>query len=397
MPPTELWAYDPTFASANPEAPALPAELVAALEGGAERAGAAWRADGTEGRQVAVRMPWMEGPCAVVLARRPFGPLPASTRLLLYGAVAVAVGLLLALVLAAGPLVRRIRRLTRDVRAAAAARYAHDVAVKGDDELAGLAAAFNEAGAAVRTHVQDLERRETTLRDFVSNTTHDVMIPLTVLQGHLDALRRQVRAGDGADPERVRAGMEEAHYVACLVQNLAAAAKLEAGDVHLELRPVDLAGLVERVAARHRPVAAEREIAVEVSMPPVPVVVKGDETLLEQALGNVVHNAIRYGRRGGHVGVLLETSRGDPPHFSVRIVDDGPGVPDEELPRLTERAWRGRRARTRAPAGAGLGLAIAGDVARRHGITLTVSRSSFGGLEVAFEGERLPESDTPDA
>src|SRR5262249_59522687 len=94
--------------------------------------------------------------------------------------------------LAAGPVVARIRRLESGVREVAAGGYAKDVEVRGKDEVAGLARAFNEAGAQVRRHVGEVEAREEALRTFVADTTHDVMIPLTGLHGHLAKVRDPV-------------------------------------------------------------------------------------------------------------------------------------------------------------------------------------------------------------
>jgi two-component system sensor histidine kinase TctE len=113
---------------------------------------------------------------------------------------------------------------------------------------------------------------------------------------------------------------------------------------------------------------------------PVPaLVVPSDHTLLEQALSNLVDNAIRYNRAGGHVAVLLDRA-GD--GFALSVTDDGPGVTDEELAQLTTRWFRGSEARTRRPDGhgLGLGLAIAAEACRRLGLSLAFSRPGETGL-----------------
>lgn len=186
---------------------------------------------------------------------------------------------------------------------------------------------------------------------------------------------------------RMRDALEEAHYLTSLVQNLGAAARLEGGAVELVRRPLVLDELVERVLARHRPIAAQKEIALEHALPGEPLTVEAVATLLEQALGNLVHNAVRYGRAGGHVLVTLE-ERG--PHgFSLRVLDDGPGIPPGELARLGERSFRGGDARSRHPDGLGLGLSIAREIAARHGCELRLRPSEQGGLEAELTGPRL--------
>lgn len=382
----DLFAYDASFRSADPQAPALPARVRAALEHGD-----AWaldrreRAPGPAEVLLAQRTGWGGG-CAFVVARRldpPAPPLPEHLGVL-GGLVLVLVG---AVVVAAGPAVRRIRALAADVRRSAASHYAEEVPVRGRDEVSDLARAFNEAGREVRARVVRLEEREAALRAFVADSTHDLMLPLTVLQGHLDTLRRAAEAGAPAARDVVLGAEEEAHYMASLVHNLGAAAKLEAGAPAAQAEPVDLGRLVERVVLRHQPVAGPRGVSVEHSVPEAPLVVAGDVTLLEQAVSNVVHNAVRYNRPQGHVAVVLETAVSEgAPSFVLLVVDDGPGVPEDELPRLGERSFRGDRARQRTPDGRGLGLSIAREVARRHGFTLRFERSGYGGLQVELRG-----------
>lgn len=112
--------------------------------------------------------------------------------------------------------------------------------------------------------------------------------------------------------------------------------------------------------------------------------VSGDVTLLEQAVSNLVHNAVRYNRRGGHVAVLLEEAA--PTSFRLRVVDDGPGVPEDQLRRLFERRQRGDEARQRHPDSLGLGLHIAKSVAERHAFALRLGPSEHGGLEATITG-----------
>jgi signal transduction histidine kinase len=185
-------------------------------------------------------------------------------------------------------------------------------------------------------------------------------------------------------PDAVRSAVSEAHYMAALIHNLAAAAKLEAGAPALARQPIPLGELVDRAVARHRGLAARTEVSLERALPDEPCWVRGDVTLVEQAISNLVYNAIRYNRTGGHVAVVLEPAGGG--RFALRVTDDGPGIPAEELARLVERGYRGDGARARAPSGAGLGLHIARQVADVHGFELRIARSESGGLEVLLSG-----------
>lgn len=389
-PPIDSFAYDRAFNSATPFAPEFPQALRSALTD--QSVASVW-ADGREGRRVllvGVKLDDPASPCPFVLSRRPGGF--SATRSLFLSGLGLAATFLLAVLVAAGPVVGRIRRLTNDVRRSAADRYATPVAVQGGDEVAELARAFNEAGTELRSYLAQLEAREQTLRAFVANTTHDVMHPLTVLQGHLVALRKAIDSGEAVPRDVVLAAMEESHYLGSLLHNLGSAATLEAGAPAVHHLPVHLQPLVDRVIGRHRPVASLRGIEINHAAPEPALWVTGDVTLLEQAIGNVVQNAVRYNDPGGHVVVLLEEREAEVRSFSLRVIDDGPGITDADLTRLGERSFRGDIARQRHPDGLGLGLHIARDVAARHDFSCEIRRSEYGGLEVEFGGRvRSPE------
>lgn len=383
--PPELYAYDETLHPANPAAPPVPDALADRIED-AEVAVWPW-AWWTSDVEILVRMPWGAGPCAYVLARGSTAPgflgtvLPPT-----WVWLAPLLAVLAAVLVAVGPVVARIRRLTDAVRRSARAGYASPVDVGGRDEVAELAHAFDAAGREVRAQLAEKDRREQALRHFLANATHDVMIPLTVLKGHLSALQDRVAAGEPVDRATVVAAMDEAHYIASIVHNLGVTAKLDATVPQLQRTVVDLDALLTRVIARHRPIARQLQVSLESAPPGEPLAADADVTLLEQAVSNLVYNAIRHNRPGGHVAVLLER-RGD--EFRLRVIDDGPGVPTEQLERVVERGVRGDSARSRAPDGQGLGLHIARRVARLHGMRLTLGPSEYGGLQVDLEGPRL--------
>ena len=178
--------------------------------------------------------------------------------------------------------------------------------------------------------------------------------------------------------------MDEAHYIGALLHNLGIAAKLDGGAPGLLEGPVDLNALVARVVSRHKPIARQRDIALEHAVPERALTTTADVTMLEQAVSNVVYNAIRHNRTGGHVALILEPQAED--RFRVRVIDDGPGIPAEQLDRVRGRGERGDQARSRAPDGQRLGLDIAHRVAEVHGLDLRFAPSEFGGLQVDLEG-----------
>lgn len=369
-----IFAYDAELRSRNPAAPPLPAALARELEGDDV---ATLRVPEHPGQElVAVRMPWSEGPCAIVVVRRLAPPEEGFLANALVPALAISVAAVGLLLLAAGPLVRRIRALETAVR-----RKDAKLPLGGGDEVADLARAFDAHRTELKERMREIERRDEALRKYVANTTHDVMIPLTVLQGHLASIEANVQGQRPVSREMLSAALDECHYLGSLVRNLSVAAKLESGAPALEMHEVDLSELVQRVTDRHRPFARQRGVALECAVPEERVEVRAEPTMIEQAIGNLVHNAIRYNKDGGHVAVVLVKS-GD--GFALSVLDDGPGVGEADLAKLTERGYRGGRARTRHPSGLGLGLAIAKDVVERHGFTLVFERPREGGLRAVI-------------
>jgi signal transduction histidine kinase len=382
----ERSAFDLDFRSMRPGAPEFPPKLREALARGRQVASVRMDINGRPGAAIAVRVA-PGGPCAIVLVRRE-NPLGRGLYAPVWVSLAPLVALLFAVLAAAGPVVHRIRLLGADVRKAAASRYTQPVDARGDDEIAELARAFNDAEREVRAHIVAVEQRDEALRSFVSNTTHDVMLPLTALLGHLTDLKAMVSDAE-APANTLLAALQEAHYMASLLRNLEAAAKLEVGEPELRRHPVSLNDVLERAVGRHRPIARHLGVAIEAAAPPDTIWILGDLTLLEQAIGNLIDNAVRYNQRGGHVAAVLDPRSGGR-EFSLRVIDDGPGIPEGELARLTERHFRGEAARSRRPEGRGLGLHITRRVAERHGFSIHIARSTYGGLEVELVGAASP-------
>jgi signal transduction histidine kinase len=324
-------------------------------------------------------MPWQQGPCAVVLLRQK-GPPPWLSMATMVPAILSSLAVILIALLAAGPTVGRIRRLTEEVKRLDG-QTSRPIQAEGDDEIAELARVFEQSRQTIETQLQSLRERESALRDYISNTTHDVMSPLSVLQGHLVALQQRLEAAEPLPPEAIAPILEEAHYLGSLLHNLNASARLQARNGLAHRDALELDRLVQRVVERHRPIAERKGVALELATPNTPVRFVGDLTLLEQALGNVVQNAIRYNAPRGHVAVVLD---GDSEAWTLRVADDGPGIAESDRSRVLEPEFRGSQARTRHPHGMGLGLHIAKSVAERHALALQLSETPGGGLTVQF-------------
>lgn len=210
--------------------------------------------------------------------------------------------------------------------------------------------------------ITERDRAESMRRDFVANVSHEIRTPLTVLSGFVETLANLPLAED----ERRRVLDHMARQTARmqdLVSDLLTLARLEGSPRPPLDHWVDLQALLARIEADARALSGGRHV-IHVETGPL-AEVAGSEAELHSAVGNLLGNAIRYTPQGGRID-LVWSLRADGTG-EVAVVDTGPGIAREHLPRLTERFYRADASRSRDTGGTGLGLSIVKHVAQRHG------------------------------
>ncbi|HJL17926.1 MAG TPA: HAMP domain-containing sensor histidine kinase [Sandaracinaceae bacterium LLY-WYZ-13_1] len=324
------------------------------------------------------------GPCSAI---RITLRVPDEVRAAAIEHVAVAV---LSIVLAAAlfvwsivvaPLRRRIAR----VRSAAWSVGADDYRNQEEharDELGDVARAIAAAHRRIERDRDALVESHRALERFLEDIAHDLRTPLTSMRLALEELD-DLELPPEAD-EVLRAAIHDAVYASSLTDNLKLASRLEHGPDPLAAETVfDMTELAERVALRERGFARRSGMRLETRLPDRAVEVSADALMVEQAITNLVQNAIIHGEEGGRVEIELRADAGG---FVWEVADDGPGVPPEAIPRLGERAFRSDEARARNPDGSGLGLAIASEVCDRFGWTLSFAGRAPRGLRATIRG-----------
>jgi two-component system sensor histidine kinase VicK len=206
------------------------------------------------------------------------------------------------------------------------------------------------------------------------------------------ALEQASRLLEGETGALVRGALNDIVYTGELTENLRLATQFREGGSAVDEDPVtDLAAVVERVVARFSLLGRNRGVRLEGASPGRPVLARAHPVWAEQALANVVHNAVTHGPEGTRVAVLVEVARDD--RFAITVVDDGPGVRRKDLSRLVERSFRSSRARRRNPGGSGHGLAITAEICRRNGWTLRLDAEKPRGLRVTIVGPTVRAGD----
>jgi signal transduction histidine kinase len=380
-----LDVYDPeTLAPAAADAPPIDAELLARLRAGeASPTRVYWLAywGGAGLRQVAPR-----GPCGLVMVRWQNSESERKYFLALmvvFTALAAAVAVALASSYAVRPMIERLGRLRAAAqRVGVEAGYASAGDAEGDD-IGQLSELLDGAHRRIVADAERMAQRQRALEQHLGAVAHDLRTPLASLQMSLEHL-----LAAPPEPELIRGALGDVVYMGALIENLHLASRLADGADPLRGAPrTELGALVDQVARRFSMLARLRRIEVSGGRPDAPAWAVCNPAMAEQALANLVHNAVAHGDPGGHVAVLLEVGDGG---FELTVVDDGPGVAPVDLPRLGERTFRSDEARRRDPKGSGLGLAISTEVCARAGWTLTLAAEAPRGLRATIRGPLSP-------
>jgi signal transduction histidine kinase len=286
------------------------------------------------------------------------------------GGIAFLAALLMAGLLTRG-IVSPVRTLTEKAEHIATGNFDVRADVRGGDEISRLAATFNEM-------VASLQRTENARQAQMADIAHELRNPLAILQSSLEAL------ADGiydATPDNIEPALDQVQTLNRLVDDLRTLALADAGQLHLDLQPLDLGSLTKRVAEGHRETLEERGVSLEVAISSSLPMVRADYARITQVLNNILSNAARYVPSGSAVRVTVDAESAG---AVARVVDNGPGVPDDLLPRLFDRFWRRESLSSDAAGGSGLGLAIAQQIIAAHDGRIWVEATPGGGLTVGF-------------
>jgi PAS domain S-box-containing protein len=211
--------------------------------------------------------------------------------------------------------------------------------------------------------VTQLKEIDTLKSDFVSTVSHDLRSPLTLMRGYATMLEM---AGELNDQQKSYTKMivQGVDNMAKLVNNLLDLGRIDFG-VGLQVESIPVLDILERVTSSLQMQAKQKQISLGVEIPrDLPHVIEADKALLQQALYNLVENALKYTAEGGVVTIHLQT---DPSALIFAVQDTGIGIPQSDLPRLFEKFYRGTNREALAKRGTGLGLAIVKSIAERHG------------------------------
>jgi signal transduction histidine kinase len=228
---------------------------------------------------------------------------------------------------------------------------------------------------------------------FVSSVSHELRTPVTTIKLYASLLRG---AADEKRAEYLDKLEEEADRQACLIEDILQIAQIDLGRVELDLGLADLGVLATGIVESFVPQAAGKQVVLAVEASEDCPLALADEDQIARVLNNLVANALRHTQVGGSITLISRKRDADGRSWATLTVkDNGSGIPEDELPRLFERFFRGRETREMQAPGTGVGLALAKAIVELHGGRITVeSRAGSGAaftvwLPPAHRGDRI--------
>lgn len=240
-------------------------------------------------------------------------------------------------------------------------------------EMEPLLERIDEQQKLLREQNAELARAESMRREFSANVSHEMKTPLQVISGYAELMKSGMV--DPADiPRFSKLIYDESQGMRQLINDVLTLSRLDESAFVREPMPVDLTTVSERVVGRLGSFAETRGVSLSLDCGEEPVVIKGTEALVDEAVFNLVENGIRYNQPGGNVRVEVryEYDLDDFRFALLRVSDDGPGIPEEEQGKVFERFYRMEKSRSKETGGTGLGLAIAKHAAMHHRGTLAL-------------------------
>ncbi len=227
--------------------------------------------------------------------------------------------------------------------------------------------------------ISELRRIDRMRTDFVANASHELRTPLASLRGFIETIQGPAKNDPKAQARFLGIMFDQTTRMSRLVDDLLSLSRLELKSHIAPDEKVDLVPLLGHVRDSLVPLATDVGVSINLHLPDGKVEVLGDRDELVQVFENLMENACKYGQEGETVDVWLKNGSGQP--VEVSVVDRGPGIPAEHVPRLTERFYRVSIEDSRSKKGTGLGLAIVKHILTRHRARLIVKSEVGKGTE----------------
>jgi two-component system sensor histidine kinase MtrB len=300
--------------------------------------------------------------------------------------IALLVGLGIMAWFITGRVTEPVRQAAQVAEELASGELDRRLSVRGEDDLATLAASFNAMAESLQQQIQRLEALSHIQQRFVSDVSHELRTPLTTVRMASEML---YDARDVMDPEIARSAellRNQVDRFDLMLSDLLEISRFDAGETQLEVAPVDMRALISGIRDEFQDIVERHDTKLEVSMPNLNVVVDGDSRRISRIVRNLIANAIEHSEsKPVEVTLAMNNSA-----VSVGVRDYGHGIAPENLENVFGRFWRADPSRQRTLGGSGLGLAISQDDAQLHGGQIDVWSAPGKGAHFVLTLPRAP-------
>jgi signal transduction histidine kinase len=282
-----------------------------------------------------------------------------------------------------------LRDMSRAAKKMAAGNFDTRVEVRGSDEVAQLAGAFNQMAESL----QSMDRMRSS---FIANISHDLRTPMTTIAGFIDGIL------DGVIPpaeqnQYLQVVSGEVRRLSRLVNQLLDISRLQAGDRKLVKRPFDICEMGRQILISFEQKIEDKKLDVSFTCEEDRMFVLADQDAVHQIFYNICDNAVKFSCPGGRLALDFSWHTDDSRRGRkavVRVYNEGQGIPPEDLPYIFERFYKSDKSRSLDKTGVGLGMYIAKTIIEAHGETITVHSEYGKNCEFTFT---MPESAPPDS
>lgn len=243
-------------------------------------------------------------------------------------------------------------------------------------EINIIADTTTEMSHNVKEYLNQLELEKQIRQEFFSNASHELKTPITSIQGYAELLENDMIKDDGVKQVFLKRIKKEAVNMTNLINDILMISRLESKEAQVVMSEVRVAPVIDEIVTTLRPFAAASKVTIHVDCMPITII--GNIQQLTELFNNLISNAIKYNHPDGQIWV---TVTGNEHVMTVKVKDNGVGIPEESLPRIFERFYRVDKGRSKKQGGTGLGLAIVKHIVNYYHGTIEVNSKPDEGTE----------------
>lgn len=257
--------------------------------------------------------------------------------------------------------------------------------VEKENPIELLKKELNTYVATKEGEVQDLKKAAKYRQEFLADVSHELKTPIFAAQGFVHTLLDNPDEDIEIRVKFLEKAAKSLDGLDNLVQDLLTVSQIETGAIKIAKKNIDLRPLIEEIFEQVEGKAKKRDVKLKLIAPKGSIQVKADTHRISQVILNLVVNAIKYGKEKGIVQIIISEKK---KVYTISVVDNGPGIPEEHLPRIFERFYRVDKSRSKNSGGTGLGLSIVKHIVQAHNSKISVQSEENKGTRFEFKLEK---------